>query len=159
MGVLKEGLIANVETSQEVGTEISSLAGIKIEDATAASETLSSLECIDDEDRGNTEDAKNEARATAVNIASTEVREPTSKVVSDLTETSNQAQDYANIETNDSHKASDMVGDFSDIGSSLSSAFEASAGAFEGISSNATDVASQIESTNEDLAAAIEGAF
>lgn len=124
-----------------------------------ALETLSSLECIDDEDRDNTENTKNEARATAVNIASTEVREPTSKVVSDLTETSNQAQNYANIEISDSHKASDMVGDFSGIGSSLSSDFEASANGFGMIASNALDVASQIESINDALATKIEGAI
>lgn len=45
------------------------------------------------------------------------------------------------------------------IGSSLASSFEASAAAFEGIASNANDVASQLESTNEALAAAIEGSF
>lgn len=159
MGVLKEGLTANVKTSQEIGTEISNLAGIKLEDTTVASETLSSLECIDDEDRDNKENAKVEAKATAVNIASTEVREPTSKVVGDLNETSTQAQDYENIEINDSHKASDMVGDFSGIGSSLSSGFEASADDFGRIASDALDVASQIESTNDALATKIEGAI
>ncbi len=159
MGALKEGLTAKVESSQETGREITNVGEQKSNEAFESAETLSSLECIDDDDRAAAENARNEARSTASNIASSEVRQPTAEVVSGLSETSSEAQEYAGIERNDAGKTSGMVGDYSEIGSSLASSFEASASAFEGIASNANDVASQLESTNENMAAAIEGAF
>lgn len=159
MGSLKEGLTAKVESSQETGREITNVGEQKSTEASESAETLSSLECIDDDDREAAESARNEARSTAVSIASSEVRQPTTEVVSGLSETSSEAQAYADVEHSDAGNASGMVGDYSGIGSSLASSFEASAAAFEGIASNANDVASQLESTNESLAAAIEGAF
>lgn len=159
MGSLKEGLTTKVETGQEIGREISSIGEQKSAEAAASSETLSSLECIDDDDREAAENARNEARSTGENIAFNEIRQPTSEVVSGLNETSNEAQEYASIEHSDASKATGMTGDYSSIGSSLSSSFEQSAITIENIASNATDIAAQIESTNEALAAAIESAF
>jgi len=160
MGALKEGTIAKVESSQETGREITNIGEQKSSEALESAEKLSSLKCIDDDDIAATEKARNEARSTAVSIASNEIRQPTAEVVSKLGETSNEAQDYASVERDDAGKASSMVGDYSGIGSSLAaSSFEVNAADFEGIASNANDVASQLESTNEQLAAITEGAF
>ncbi|MDE6021472.1 MAG: hypothetical protein K2H01_10830 [Ruminococcus sp.] len=69
MGSRKEGLIANVESNQETGREITNIGEQKSSEAHESAETLSSLECIDDDDREAAENARNEARSTAASIA------------------------------------------------------------------------------------------
>ena len=159
MGRVKSGIESNINNNRERGQEITDAAQDKLSEAQESKAALDGTNAVDDETQQAVESAEESSRETADGIAESEIDQPTESVVESLNEVSNEATEYSDQETGNAGKASEMKGDYSSIGSNLSSRFEQSAQEFQALSQNATETGDRINQTNSQLASDLRGVF
>lgn len=76
-----------------------------------------------------------------------------------LKETSEQSIEYGETEMADAEKASEMVGDYSEVGGELSSELQESGQEFQEIAEESDQVNDELQSEYDQIAAALEGVF
>lgn len=159
MGSVKLEQRQKVENDREKGREIKEAGDTKLEEAETSSAALEQIEGVDEDDKAALDAAKSESDGIAKAIAESEIKEPGREVGESLKETSEQSTEYSETEMADADKASEMVGDYSDVGSGLSSELQESGQEFQEIAEESDQVNDELQSEYDQLAAALEGVF
>lgn len=159
MGRLKLEQQGKVEQAGIRGNEIREVAEQKNEDAARSAEAVFSIEGVDDDDKAALEAAVSESSGIAKALAESEIRAPGAEVGESLNETSRESNEYANQEFADAQTASEMIGDFSDVGSGLSSSLEQSGQEFQEIAGASDSLNAELQEMFAQQASMLEGAF
>lgn len=159
MGSLKLEQRQKVESNQEKGGEIKEAGERKLEEAEASQGAMEQVEAIDDDDKAALDAARSESDGIAKAVAESEIKEPGHEVGESLKENTEQSTEYSEIEMADAGKASEMVGDYSDVGGGLSGELQESAQEFQEIAEESDQVNDELQSEYDQIAAALEGVF
>lgn len=159
MGSLKLEQRQKVECAQEKGGEIKEAGEQKLEEAEASQGAMEQIEAIDDDDKAALDAARSESDGIAKAIAESEVKEPGREVGDSLKENAEQSAEYSEIEMADAEKASEMVGDYSEVGGGLSGELQKSAQEFQEIAEESDQVDDELQSEYDQIVASLEGVF
>lgn len=159
MGSLKLEQRQKVESDQERGREVQEAGEQKLEEAETSQEAIGQIEAIDDDDRAALDAAISESDGIAKAIAESEIEEPGREIGDSLKETSEQSSEYAETEMSDAQKATEMNGDYSEVGSGLSEELQQSGQEFQEIAEESDQVNDELQAEYDKLAAELEGVF
>ena len=159
MGSVKLEQHQKVEKDQERGTEIKEVAEQKLEEAEASKNALDQIETVDDDDKAALETALTTSEGIAKSIAESEIKEPGREVGESLKETSEESTEYSETERAGAEKASEMVGDYTEVGGNLAGELEQSGQEFEEIAAQSDQIRDELMSEYDQRAAALEGIF
>ena len=119
MGSVKTGLDGRINQGREAGDEIAQTGQEKVGEAQESRQAIDGTNAVDDETQAAVQEAMNEAKTIAENIASSEIREPSDQIGNELGEVSNEATEYGDRETENAGSASGAVGDFNSVGAEI----------------------------------------
>lgn len=148
-----------INEGQEKGNEISELGQQKLDEAAESNDAFISIERVDEDDEEAVESATAEAQQISSEIANGEIREPSSEVGESLHEVSEEATESGDTEDSNAETAAEMTGDYSDVGSNLSSEFTQSGEEYRRLSELSEGTSEQLQAEHEQAAAALESIF
>lgn len=143
MGELKikgrEGVKENQESYQEIQENVEQLREERYEN----NEILKTIEGVDDDDKANIEEALDQGKAIAEQLAQNQIENPKNEVNNKMENTVNEMKDLEQREKDDANRVSSMDGNYGGIGSSLESKFEDSANEFLDIVTSGEEIKEQ----------------
>ena len=137
-----------VQEGQDSYREIQDNVEQDLEERNRNQEIIPTLEGVDDTDKTSIEDAKEQGKAIAEQLAESRGEAPKNEVNSRMENTINEMRNYESREQDDASKASAMDGNYEGVGSSLESKFQESAKEFNDIATSGEEIK---ESSNEQI--------
>ena len=159
MGSVKLEQSQKVESAYEKGTEVKENSEQKLEEAETSQSAMDQIEGVDDDDKAALEAARQESDGIAKTIAESEIKEPGREIGASLKETSEQSVEYSETEMADAEKASEMVGNYSEVGGELSGELTQSGQEFQEIAEKSDQINDELQSEYDRIASALEGVF
>lgn len=159
MGAKKTELHTRVDEGRETGDKIRENAEEKIEEAEVSNNALSRIEGADDDTQAATESARSEAASEASAIAQSEITEPGDALGEDFKETSRESSELSDKEMENAENASEMTGDYTDIGGNLAEQLRASGEEFHAIAEESDQTNDAFQAEFAQQSAHLEGVF
>lgn len=159
MGSKLDGLIQRMTDLERDRQNVEAKGLEQQRSAEQANDAMNNIEIIDEDEQSLVDSSKSDAKSVADMIATNEVDNPKETIAQSLEDNSTEARGYAGIERNNAAKASTMEGNFSSIGSSLSSSLEQKASDYDSTSDRSIEVKNETISTLSSVASAIRNAI